>query len=261
MNSASALKLAVLAGAATSLGALPVYCINSVSPGIMALVLGLAAGVMITVSVFDLIIPVASEHGVTECAAATSLGFALCIIGLRWCHPSREKQMADKELDLAVSGKKNFKAREWELSLVMMFTLMAHNFPEGLAVAATSLSSEKLGIEVATAVAVHNIPEGLTIAIPFFSATGNRHRAFAMATLSGISEPLGAAVSLLFLQPFLESHPEYVGYTSACVGGIMTAVSVKELLPQAMSYGYPIHLIMGLIIGSLVIFFTMSFGV
>lgn len=52
--------------------------------------------------------------------------------------------------------------RRWRLAIMMMVTLTLHNFPEGVAVAVSSMQSWNLGGVVAIAIAIHNIPEGTT---------------------------------------------------------------------------------------------------
>lgn len=62
--------------------------------------------------------------------------------------------------------------RRWRLAIMMMVTLTLHNFPEGVAVAVSSMQSWNLGGVVAIAIAIHNIPEGTTTPklIPIASA-------------------------------------------------------------------------------------------
>ncbi len=47
--------------------------------------------------------------------------------------------------------------------MLTAITLTAHNFPEGMAVAISTMGSPKLGLKLAVAIALHNIPEGLAI--------------------------------------------------------------------------------------------------
>lgn len=83
----------------------------------------------------------------------------------------------------------------------MAFTMTLHNMPEGLAVAFSAYTG--LGWIMALAIAMHNIPEGIIVAAPIYAATGSRLKALTIATLSGLSEPLGALLALLFVKPFL----------------------------------------------------------
>jgi zinc transporter, ZIP family len=87
------------------------------------------------------------------------------------------------------------------LGILMAITMTLHNMPEGLAVAFSSYTD--LGPVMALAIALHNIPEGIIVAAPIFAATGSRTRALTIATLSGLSEPLGALLALVFVRPFL----------------------------------------------------------
>lgn len=83
----------------------------------------------------------------------------------------------------------------------MAFTMTLHNMPEGLAVAFSSYTD--FGNIMALAIAMHNIPEGIIVAAPIYAATGSRSQALLIATLSGLSEPLGALSALVFVKPFL----------------------------------------------------------
>lgn len=74
------------------------------------------------------------------------------------------------------------------------------------------------------------------MATPYYLATNSRSKAFLMATLSGLSEPLGALLSLVFLKPFMIEHSWLVEYILCFVGGLMLAVSLGELIPEALKY-------------------------
>ena len=83
----------------------------------------------------------------------------------------------------------------------MAFTMTLHNMPEGLAVAFSSYTD--IGPIMALAIAMHNIPEGIIVAAPIFAATGSRTKALLIATASGLSEPVGALLALVFVKPYL----------------------------------------------------------
>jgi len=104
-----------------------------------------------------------------------------------------------------------------------------HNFPEGIAVFFSSLSSLSLGIPIALAVALHNIPEGIAVSMPIFYATGKKRKAFLYSFLSGLAEPLGALIGFLFLYPFLNDF--VLNLVLATVAGVMVFISFDELLP------------------------------
>jgi zinc transporter ZupT len=75
------------------------------------------------------------------------------------------------------------------------------------------------------------------------------------------SEPLGALTALFFLQPYMLANPSIVGYAMCATGGIMIAVSLKELIPEAVAYDRPKHLIVGIVTGAMTIALTMQLGV
>ena len=134
--------------------------------------------------------------------------------------------------------------RAWRLTLVLFATLAAHNFPEGLAVAASAVQSQRMGQTTAIAIALHNIPEGLAISVPCLAARPDAPwLAVGLASLSGLAEPLGALVTVILLQQ--QSQHETIGTVVAkqclpnvlaLVGGIMSAVACRELFPEACRY-------------------------
>jgi ZIP family zinc transporter len=138
-----------------------------------------------------------------------------------------------------------------------VFTALAiaiHNFPEGLATFLSALEDPNVGIAIAFAIALHNIPEGISVSVPIFYATGKRKKAFVYSVLSGVAEPLGAAIAYFFLRLIVcqESGlipPQVMGGLLGGVAGIMVYISLDELLPTSQAYGKGHDSLFGLIAG------------
>ena len=120
------------------------------------------------------------------------------------------------------------------MGLMTAVAIGIHNFPEGLATFVAALSDPSVGLALAVAIAIHNIPEGLCVAIPVYYATGNRWKAFGWALLSGVSEPIGAALGWLVLKDVM-SELVY-GLLFGLVAGMMVNITLHELIPTAVRY-------------------------
>lgn len=108
------------------------------------------------------------------------------------------------------------------------------NFPEGLATFVAVLEDPSVGASVAIAIGIHNIPEGVCVALPIYYATGSRKKAFFWATLSGMTELVGALLGWVVLRRVF-NHLVY-GILFGVVAGMMVYISLKELLPTAHRY-------------------------
>ena len=103
-----------------------------------------------------------------------------------------------------------------------------------------SSSMKTVGIMSAIAIALHNIPEGiityipegLSVALPVFYATKNRGKAFVWSLVSGLAEPFGAFLCMLFLQRWVNNY--IFGFLFGVTGGIMTHICVYELIPTGI---------------------------
>ena len=134
----------------------------------------------------------------------------------------------------------------WKLWVALSAALL------GMAVFMSGMMTTETGIFTALAVAIHNIPEGIAVAIPIYYATRSKGKALLLATLSGLSELVGAllcwAVTLLFGVELTTGGPVFPLILSA-VAGIMVYISLDELLPTAEKYGKHHIAIAGVIAG------------
>lgn len=219
------LLLTLLAGLATGIGSLLALAFKTIPPGVFRLTMGFSAGVMIYVSFAELLATGVEAIGFVGANIAFFSGMAL-IAAIDFLVP--HNYLAEK----ATNGNGNgtpHKTRMMKAGLLTAFGLMIHNFPEGMAVFASAVQDPRLGVALAVAIAIHNIPEGIAVSMPIYAATGSRRQAFFYSFISGIAEPVGALLALLFLMPFL--NEAVLGGVLAAVGGLMVFISFDEILP------------------------------
>jgi ZIP family zinc transporter len=206
--------------------------------------LGFSAGIMIYVSFVELL-PQALEND-SKIIGTIAFFIGIIFIGIIDMMIPKEKNPHYFKLSSEAIGVR----KDAVLMRAGLFTALAigiHNFPEGLATFGATLNNVKLGIMIALAIAIHNIPEGISVSVPIFYATGNKKKAFIYSFLSGIAEPIGAAMGFLILLPFLSE--KVLASLMAFVSGIMVYISLDELLPMAHRYGHSHIVILGVMLG------------
>ena len=115
----------------------------------------------------------------------------------------------------------------------MTLALAFHNAPEGLAVGVAAAHEDATrAATMALAIGMHNVPEGVAVATSVFLATRSKGRAFVVAALMGLVEPVAAVLSAALLNQVLS--PQLIEGALVVVAGVMLSVSCRELLPQAI---------------------------
>ena len=250
----SALLMTLIAGAATGIGGALVLFKKKLSSGILAGSLGLSAGVMIFISLAELF-PEAQAEIIAAGAPAYGKAYVLLafFIGMGiitlidFLIPEYENPHEASGLSLetqtAAVGKLEQTGNEkalHKLGVLSAIAIAIHNFPEGIATFIGALNDPEMGAGITFAIAIHNIPEGIAVAIPIYYATKSKGKALLYATLSGMSEVIGAALCLavtaIFGIELTGGSPTFPLVLSA-VAGIMIYISLDELLPTAEKYG------------------------
>jgi len=244
------LALSLFAGLATTFGALLGLLVKKNDFKVLALGLGLSAGVMLYVSFAELLMNSISHLGFLPANLAFFGGLLLIyVIDILVPH----EYIAEC---LPTTGDKRTK-RLAAAGIMIAIGIAIHNVAEGMAVFIGTIHSVRVGLFLAIAIAIHNIPEGISVSLPIYCATGSRKKAFWFSFCSGLTEPLGALIAILFLWPFLT--PQLVNILLAFVGGIMVYISFDEILPAAHKYGEEHVVALGIILGMVIMAGTLVF--
>ncbi len=226
-NAVLALVLSAAAGGATLLGALLAVMVRRPKASLLTLALGFSAGVMLSVSLLELL-PDAIGVLMFEMPGPAGAAVAVfsCSAGML-C-----SQLLDSALPQSFERAGQRERQLLRLGVFSMLALMLHNLPEGMAVFLSASRDVKMGLKLCGAIALHNIPEGLSIAMPVYAALDRRAPAVLLAAVSGAAEPLGALLALRFLQPVLTERGLAMMFCG--IAGLMSAIAVAELLPAAL---------------------------
>lgn len=196
---------------------------------------GFAAGVMVAASVWSLLIPAmeqAAERGKGAVIPAV-VGFWLGILFLLLL--DRIIPHIHQNSDQSEGVRSTFSR-----TTMMLLAVTLHNIPEGMAVGVVyaGIVSGSTQITAAGAlalslgIAIQNFPEGAIISMPLRAEGTKKSKAFAYGVLSGVVEPVGAALTVCAAQIVTPVLPYFLSFAA----GAMLYVVVEELIPE-MSTG------------------------
>jgi ZIP family zinc transporter len=212
-----------LAGASTVIGSILIFTKKNRGDSLLISSLAFAAGVMICISLTDLI-PESFNILSKYMAFLPLFCFVLIGINIGIISASFIENRANKYENNHL----------YKIGIISMLAIILHNIPEGIATYISCKSDINLGIKLTIAIALHNIPEGISISIPIYYATKKKGRALIYTIISGMSEILGAIIAYLFLDNL--TNDIFMGFLYSIIAGIMLTISVKELLPTSLSY-------------------------
>ena len=248
-----AFGLTLVAGLSTGIGSLLAFFARATNTKFLAGALGLSGGVMVYVSFMDLLPEsIATLSETFQCKLPTVYALAAFFFGILliaiidYLIPEDENphEMHDYSELSDHSGKNHHIKRA---GVMVALAIGIHNFPEGLATFVAALDGLEVALPIVVAIAIHNIPEGVAVSVPIYYATGDKKKALRYSFLTGLAEPIGAAVGAAFLLPFW--NPVIGALLFATVAGIMVYISFDELLPNAEQYGHHHCAIIGVILG------------
>jgi ZIP family zinc transporter len=185
--------------------------------------MGFSVGIMVLISVFELIPEANAAMGLGATLTSVALGGALLWVVhviIPHTHLFHETGLTNR------IGMRS--------AYLVTLGLILHDVPEGFAMANAYVATPSLGILVAVAIALHNLPEEFAMAVPVV-LTRRRRLLFGAALLSALAEPLGAILGLVAVSiaPSLNAH------FMALAAGAMLFVSFHQLIPLARRYRHP----------------------
>jgi ZIP family zinc transporter len=272
----NAFLLSLLAGLGTGLGGL-IAVIRKPGKRLFGFLMGITAGVMITLSFLELV----NEAWRLQGFLTATIGFAagasfMLVIDIVIPHirfGERETTLFEQPAKQDVNREAHFRrhrhgqyrpsARVIDPQLLKTGTLLAigitiHNIPEGIAVGAGYLHLPEFGLFIAVAILLHNIPEGIATALPLCKGGVCRWDSFRVALFSGLTEPIGALLAALFLKSF----DFFIPGALAFAGGVMVFITLDELVPTAREHGHQHYIAVGIILGAIFVFLLSGlFGV
>ena len=207
---------------------------NRLNPKVEKLLLGFASGVMIAASVWSLIIPsieMSANMGKFSIVPA-SIGFILGMVFLLVLDsflPHLHRYAQEPE-----GAHSNLKKRT-----MMFLAVLIHNIPEGMAIGIV-ISGYLFGnvemslmsaLALSIGITIQNIPEGAIVSFDYKHKGDSNTKSFLYGFLSGVVEPLGALLIILFGSIFTGGVPYFMSFAA----GAMIYVVVEELIPESQN--------------------------
>ncbi|MFD1344483.1 ZIP family metal transporter [Litorisediminicola beolgyonensis] len=232
------------AGLMTGVGALPVLFGRTISRATSDLLLGFAAGVMISASFFSLILPgLDAAEALYGTAFLASLQAAIGVIlgagAVWWLNEALPHEHFITGPEGADPGAM---PRIW----LFIIAITIHNFPEGMAVGIGFGGGDVAkGLSLATGIGLQNAPEGLAVAVALRGQGIAACKSLLVALLTGLVEPVGGLVGAAAV-----TVSEYVlplGLTFAA--GAMLYIISHEIIPETHRHGHQTRATSGLIFG------------
>jgi ZIP family zinc transporter len=185
---------------------------------------GFSAGVMVAASVWSLLIPsikMAEERGMTGTLSVIPAvtGLFLGIIFFLVCDRAIEKYSETAQL---TKGKSPLPPE-----FISYLAIAIHNLPEGMAVGAVfaeilrgsdiTSTAMSAGFALSVGIAVQNLPEGAIVSVPLCASGKGKLQSFFIGMLSGVIEPLGAALTLFASSISVPLLPYLLGFAAGAM--------------------------------------------
>ncbi|MBT8041492.1 MAG: ZIP family metal transporter [Gammaproteobacteria bacterium] len=217
----------LFAGLGTGFGALGVFAIRRLSEQLQDSLLSFAAGIMLAASFISLLMP-AGEFAQAQyqrawlsamvvCSGLLAGGGALYLVHRYAPH------------EHFVLGREGPDASTLSRMWLFVIAITLHNFPEGMAVGVGFAGGDlDNGRTLAVGILLQNIPEGLAVATSLLVIGYGRLKAFVVAFLTGLVEPVGG----LFGSTMVSLAEPMMPWTLGFAAGAMVFIISDEIVPE-----------------------------
>lgn len=237
----------LVAGLATGIGAIPIFFRRTWSETSQVLMLSIAGGIMLAATVFSLIIPgievmLESSGSKVQAAAVISAGVLLGALAIWLVNATVPHQHF-------VKGREGRLATALGRNWLFIVAITLHNFPEGMSVGvAYGTGDVGTGLAVTIGIGLQNMPEGLAVAAALVSEGFGQVRAFFVALLTGLVEPVGGLIGA----GAVSLSEALLPWGLAFAAGAMLFVISDEIIPETHRRGTESRATLSLVIGFIV---------
>jgi len=213
------LLYSLIAGLATLVGCFIVLAFGRPGEKLLAWMLGLAAGIMLTVVIIDLIPSSYAYSSLKITLSGFLLGNVLLLLLdflISSLPPVKKIQKFEK------------RGHFLKMGYLIAIGIALHDLPEGIAIAVGYSAADSLGLIIALAIGLHNIPEGMATAAPLKMGGMKNFSIIGLVALVSLITPLGAYLGIILVT----ISPSLIGLLLAMAGGAMTYIVKSEIWPE-----------------------------
>ncbi|WP_121823429.1 ZIP family metal transporter [Halostella salina] len=218
---------------ATGLGAVPFFLVDDVGDRWNVILWGLASGIMVSASLFGLLMEGLAEGTIGDVVPGLVAGVVLVVVSHR-----------------VISGvelhPRKYEEADYRKLVLILGVLTVHSFPEGVAVgvsfadlnigqgpAVLGFTIPLLAVFMTVAISIHNVPEGVAISIPLRAMGVSKWKMVWWAVFSSLPQPVGAVLAFYFVRTAREFLPAGFGFAA----GAMIYLVAAEFVPEALETG------------------------
>ncbi len=211
----------------TALGSMLVFVFKKVNNLVLNIMMGVSAGVMISASIWSLLLPSIEQANSVLLVVLSFLGGIFILF------------LGDITFDKLLSKKGTINKEALQRNTLLMFSITLHNIPEGLAIGvafgSVAFNNDILGaLALAIGIGIQNFPEGCAVSLPLKRSGLSNFKSFLYGALSAIVEPISALFGAILVLKINNIMPIFL----ACAAGAMLYVAIKELIPESQSEGH-----------------------